>query len=190
MPAEENERRPVIRAERKSFFQTYLSLPLLLLSFLILPLLLDKPIQQLTDYAYNSLLGQREAGEMSLKVPLIVNAQYEKSGTKSYVHLIRKYHINTTKAGPFFIGPKIHQTGKPGFAKPIGGRAFILHVLQKKVPPEHEGIPRSEPIDVDDVQNEYELLAQVCIGSPRQVARVGVDTALSDFWVSLDRSVF
>ena len=120
----------------------------------------------------------------SSELPLSPNGRYQKSGTRSYVHLIRKYHIRPTKPGPFFIGPKIHQTGKPGGTVPVGGRAFIQHVLQKRVPPEHEGIPRSEAIDVNDVQNEYELLAEVGIGSPRQTARVGVDTAFSDFWVS------
>jgi len=39
------------------------------------------------------------AGKLQ-KVKLIPNTKYKPSGTKSYVHLLRKYNFNPTQEGP------------------------------------------------------------------------------------------
>lgn len=197
MPEEKksNGNPPFVRDELEDGLLSRLAAPLLML--IILPLLLvadfyssSPPVQRLTDsltnYAYQTGQSVLNLGRPAEMLPLVPNLQYEKSGSKSYVHLIRKYHMTPTKPGPFSLGPVLHQTGKPGGTKPIGGRAFVQHILQKKTTPEYDGIPKWIPIDVGDVQNEYEVLVEVGIGSPQhQVPRVGVDTASNDFWVSL-----
>lgn len=121
---------------------------------------------------------------MPSKLPLLPNPKYHKSGLKSYVHLIRKYSFHPTKPGPYFIGSVLHQTGRPFTNKPIGGRASIRQVLQKRKA-EEEGQEVVGSVEAGDVQNEFGHLVEVSIGSPAQRVRVGVDTGLADFWVSI-----
>ncbi|EAU36501.1 predicted protein [Aspergillus terreus NIH2624] len=56
---------------------------------------------------------------MASKLYLIPNPNYQKSGIKSYVHLMRKYRIRPTKEGPYSIGHTLHQTGRPFSDKPV-----------------------------------------------------------------------
>ena len=44
---------------------------------------------------------------MTSGINLIANPLYKRNGTKSYVHLLRKYGFNPTKEGPFFYGKHI-----------------------------------------------------------------------------------
>ncbi|BDD61270.1 hypothetical protein MPDQ_005133 [Monascus purpureus] len=119
---------------------------------------------------------------MPSKLPLIPNPHYQKSGLRSYVHLIRKYHFRPTKPGPYFIGHTVHQTGKPGSHTAVGGRATVRQVLQKKIGGS-EDASDTERAGAEDVQNEFEHLVEVGVGSPAQRVRLGVDTGLGDFWV-------
>ena len=66
------------------------------------------------------------------KIKLIANPRYQKSGTKSYVYLMRKYGFHPTKEGPYQIGTVMQQTGRQYTDKPVGGRVYFRQVLQKK----------------------------------------------------------
>lgn len=45
------------------------------------------------------------------KVIVVHNSQYQRSGPKSYVSLLRKYKFAPTKEGPYFVGNKVHTRG-------------------------------------------------------------------------------
>lgn len=66
------------------------------------------------------------------KIKVVLNSPYHKSGTNSYVHLMRKYHFHPTKPGLYFFGSVMQQTGQVYTDKPIGGRVHVRHVLQKR----------------------------------------------------------
>ncbi|KAJ5638072.1 Aspergillopepsin-1 [Penicillium lividum] len=113
------------------------------------------------------------------KIKIIANPQYQKSGTKSYVHMMRKYNFNPTKPGPYSFGSTMHQTGRQYTDKAIGGRAHMRKVLQKKsVDTDQVG-----EVGADDVQNDSMYLAQVGIGSPAQNLNLDFDTGSADLWV-------
>ncbi|KAJ5606357.1 Aspergillopepsin-1 [Penicillium lagena] len=116
---------------------------------------------------------------MATKIKIIPNPQYQKSGTKSYVHLMRKYGFNATKDGPYFMGSTLHQVGRQYTDKPIGGRAHIRHVLQKKTGEDDQ----VGEIGASDVQNDSMYLAQVGIGTPAQTLSLDFDTGSADLWV-------
>lgn len=121
----------------------------------------------------------------SLKMPasrirLIANPDYHKSGTKSYLHTMRKYRFNPTLGGPYFLGTILHQTGRPYTDKPIGGKAHLRQVMQKTVEGGHVG-----QVGADDIQNDAMYLAQVGIGSPAQNLNLDFDTGSADLWVCL-----
>lgn len=116
---------------------------------------------------------------MASKVSLIVNPKYQRNGLKSYVHLIRKYGFNPTLAGPYFHATTISQQGKFSAQgqRPVGGRARVKRVLQKKTGDQTGDVP------ADDVQNDSMYLAQVGIGSPAQTLKLDFDTGSADLWV-------
>ncbi|KAI9824639.1 MAG: hypothetical protein M1819_000840 [Sarea resinae] len=115
------------------------------------------------------------------KVKVITNPNYKRSGTKSYVHLMRKYGFNTTKEGPYFFGTKVHQTGKHGPLHLIGGKARTQRVLEKKAPAA-SGSTTGE-VSAEDVQNDSEYLVPVSIGTPAQTFNLDFDTGSADLWV-------
>ncbi|OGM46889.1 aspartic endopeptidase (AP1) [Aspergillus bombycis] len=115
---------------------------------------------------------------MVSKIFLVENPNYSKSGTKSYVHLIRKYRLHPTKNGPFSIGRAIHQTGRPFTDKPIGGRVRFHDVMRKQISDD-----QFQQVEKKDIQNDAGFFLPVSIGTPAQTLNLVLDTASADFWV-------
>ena len=116
------------------------------------------------------------------KIKIVANPHYKRSGTKSYVHMMRKYRFTPTKPGPYFLGKSMHQTGRQYTDKAIGGRVHMHQVLQKKTADTNQ----VGEVGADDVQNDSMYLAQVGIGSPAQNLNLDFDTGSADLWVSQD----
>ncbi|PWY85608.1 acid protease [Aspergillus eucalypticola CBS 122712] len=116
---------------------------------------------------------------MATKIKLIPNLNYKRSGTKSYVHLIRKYRFQPTKPGPYTLSSSIQQTGRPYTEKPIGGRAHIRQLVRKKSTTSDE----VGDVPAEDVQNDSMYLATVGIGTPAQNLKLDFDTGSADLWV-------
>ncbi|KAJ6014539.1 hypothetical protein N7540_009130 [Penicillium herquei] len=116
---------------------------------------------------------------VATKIKVIANPRYQKSGTKSYVHMMRKYGFNPTKPGPYFLGKTFQQTGRQYTDKAIGGRVHMRQVLQKK----SADSDQVGEVGADDVQNDSMYLAQVGIGSPAQELNLDFDTGSADLWV-------
>ena len=114
------------------------------------------------------------------RINLTANPNYQKSGTKSYLHAMRKYRFNPTKAGPYFLGTRMVQAGRQFTNKPVGGRARLQQVLQKKCAVSDE----VGQVDAHDVQNDSMYLAEVGIGTPAQTLNLDFDTGSADLWVS------
>ncbi|KAL4737930.1 putative aspartic endopeptidase [Aspergillus similis] len=116
---------------------------------------------------------------MATKIKLIPNPHYRKSGTKSYVHLMRKYRFTPTKGGRFLFGSHIQQTGRQYTELPVGGKARVQHVLSKKT----ADTDQPGEVNADDVQNDSMYLAPISIGTPAQTLNLDFDTGSADLWV-------
>lgn len=116
---------------------------------------------------------------MTSKLNLILNPKYQRNGLKSYVHLLRKYRFNPTLEGPYFHAASVSQQGKftGQGQRPVGGRAHVSRVLQKKTGDQSGDVP------AEDVQNDTMYLAQVGIGSPAQTLKLDFDSGSADLWV-------
>ncbi|EKV07277.1 Aspartic endopeptidase (AP1), putative [Penicillium digitatum] len=113
------------------------------------------------------------------RIKLVLNPHYRKSGTKSYLYAMRKYRFTPTKGGPYFLGTTLVQTGRQFTNKPVGGRARLQQVLQKRdVASDEVG-----QVGADDVQNDSMYLAEVAIGTPAQTLSLNFDTGSADLWV-------
>jgi hypothetical protein len=76
----------------------------------------------------------------------------------------------------------MQQTGRQYTDKPVGGRAHLQQVMQKKsVDSDQVG-----QIGADDIQNDAMYLAEVGIGSPAQKLNLDFDTGSADLWVSIN----
>lgn len=114
------------------------------------------------------------------RIPVITNKNYKPSGLKSYAYALHKYGIGPTTEGPYFVGNKIHQQGKFGVGKALGGHARVQkHVLQKKL--DAEG--NSGQVPAEDIQNDSLYLCEVGIGTPAQKLKLDFDTGSADLWV-------
>lgn len=113
------------------------------------------------------------------KIPLRANPHYRKSGTKSYVHLMRKYRFNPTKEGTYFMGGTLQQMGRPYTDQAVGGHAHVQQVLRKKaIDSDQVG-----EVGAQDVQNDVMYLAEVSVGTPAQTVQLDFDTGSADLWV-------
>lgn len=114
------------------------------------------------------------------KVRLIHNPKYQRSGPKSYVSLLKKYNFSPTTDGPYFVTNKVHQQGKHGEAKAVGGKTHIQqHVLQKKAATQGQ----AGNVPAEDEQNDSEYLCEVKIGTPGQNFKLDFDTGSADLWI-------
>ncbi|KAL4896821.1 aspartic peptidase domain-containing protein [Aspergillus ambiguus] len=115
---------------------------------------------------------------MARRVEFVTNPNYQRSGTKSYVHLMRKYRLRTTKDGPYSFGHVIRQTGRPFSDKPVGGRIRFQPTIRKYLP---DG--QMEQAGVDDIEQDAPYFLPVQIGTPAQTVHLVIDTASPDLWV-------
>ncbi|KAK3173283.1 hypothetical protein OEA41_006612 [Lepraria neglecta] len=124
------------------------------------------------------------------RVKLIPNPNYKRSGTKSYVFLMKKYRFSPTMEGPYTSGNVAHHQGKFGPQNAIGGKTAMRHVLQKKK--QHPagtskatGTSGNETGEVpaEDSQNDSQYLCEVSIGTPAKTFTLDFDTGSADLWL-------
>ncbi|KAI0505951.1 eukaryotic aspartyl protease [Xylaria bambusicola] len=115
------------------------------------------------------------------KVRAVLNQNYQRHGTKSYVHLLRKYKFEPTRGGPYFISSRPKQRGRvPTTLRAIlGGRVSQERVLLKYSGPESQ----HDEVTAEDTQNDTMYLCKVSVGTPPQNFMLDFDTGSADTWI-------
>lgn len=116
------------------------------------------------------------------KIHPLLNSNYKRHGTKSYVAALNKFGFQPTKPGPYF-----QKFEKPSAAiggpKPPGVKpGLVREGLYKK--PTDGGEPGK--VTAEDQPNDAEYLCEVVIGSGSEAQKVllDFDTGSADLWVS------
>ncbi|MCJ1466790.1 hypothetical protein MMC07_005410 [Pseudocyphellaria aurata] len=111
------------------------------------------------------------------KVELIPNENAVRSGLAAYGYLLSKYGFNPTKPGPFTTVPQ-DQSASKGVNLLANGKANGKHKLQFK---NKFGRPGRVPASV--VQNDFEWLCPVKVGTPAKTYKMIFDTGSADLWL-------
>ncbi|KAK4148024.1 aspartic peptidase domain-containing protein [Dichotomopilus funicola] len=119
------------------------------------------------------------------KIRPLLNNNYRRHGTKSYVYALNKFGFQPTKPGPYFqkfakLGAANRRPDLPG-VKP----GLVREGLYKK--PEDGGEPGK--VTAEDQPNDAEYLCEVAIGSGSDAQKVllDFDTGSADLWVNSER---
>ncbi|KAI5860202.1 aspartic endopeptidase [Durotheca rogersii] len=107
------------------------------------------------------------------KVDVIHNTNYQRHGTKSYVHSLSRFGFQPTLPGPYFHVDRVNKVEEG-----LRGAAHTERALVKKV-----GNAEPTPITAEDLQNDSMYLCIVKIGTPPQAVLLNFDTGSADTWV-------
>lgn len=111
------------------------------------------------------------------EVELVPNLSLDRSGLKTYGYLLSKYGFNPTKPGPFTTVPQVQgQSNKVNHA--VGRKKTVPNQLRFK---DKNGRIGKVPASV--IQNDFEWLCPVKIGTPRKVYNLNFDTGSADLWL-------
>lgn len=114
------------------------------------------------------------------RVVRIANPSYERSGLKSYVHLMNKYKFQTTRPGPYFLDKKVSYGGRyPSLNRLLRRKRTVSHIIKQRLQSGQKG-----SVSAADQQNDSEYLCPVTIGTPGKTFNLDFDTGSSDLWVS------
>jgi hypothetical protein len=118
------------------------------------------------------------------KIKLIPNKNYKRSGTKSYVYLLRKWGFQPTLPGPYTQAQKASGAVArySHHHKKHGGSPHTHPATVKQTGP---GASDTSEVTAEDQQNDSEYLCEVQIGTPAQTVSLDFDTGSSDLWVSI-----
>jgi hypothetical protein len=114
------------------------------------------------------------------RITRIQNPSYERSGLKSYVHLMNKYKFQPTQPGPYFLDKVVSYGGRcPRFNRLLRRKRIVSHTVKRMLQDGQKGL-----VSAADQQNDSEYLCPVTIGTPGKTFNLDFDTGSSDLWVS------
>ncbi|KAI1207122.1 acid protease [Annulohypoxylon truncatum] len=117
------------------------------------------------------------------KVKIIHNKNYQRHGTKSYVHSLNRYRFDPTKPGPYLHVDKVRTHGllPQELKAALGGVVHTERTLVKKNDPGDDG--QTAEVTAEDQQNDSMYICEVGIGEPVQKLLLDFDTGSADTWV-------